>query len=1116
MNLYYSFAPIVALYLLIFSIPVFAQVEELAITSTPTVNEPLILSTVNIQDAKILSQKGNVFELYFNFANKEIIQSGVKYSVKLIQETESGQFMIDEKVYPEILTIPENSIEGKIITYTAPENISGKYIILITAQNEKGFSLGFTLVDTVELNAISKEVEIVSSSCYLKIVGEENGAKYNVAQAVDINADETLSLNCLVKNPSDSPVAVNPFFSTFKLTTFGEQVAQTGEDTSMINFLANEEREISIPLPKASMPQFYETKVSLSSITGSSNSVVARYTLRGPSATINNIWLDKNSYQSGEAAKISLMWKSSAHGYSSRLGTSTETVVPAISLDLTLLNSDGKQCSETINKVLDQNDETPKVKIPIAVTQNCANPIVSATLKDEQGNVFDKFGFVAKAGSPIVCDINNVGPTDCAVEIDNKNTYIIAVTISLIVLVLLILYFRKSKLKVVGNDSDHNITKTFIFAFLFIMGGSTMPIEVDAVNFCANQNTSISGGFVKPCNPITVNLDKSSYVASGPMTVSISTGGSPTFGDLVYRYLVEGKFIGVTAYHMANNYDTYNGYKIQNYSDTARYTGFSTGYATLFDTPHSSYVANYKNIIVTVPSSAGLYVVGARGGAWWDASHSSYYNSFHHSYGDRQIAFTVTGALPPAPTTATINLSKSSVLTTESLTVSWSGNNSPTYYKVKVGTNEYDMGPSTSVDGPPSALSLGVGNHNFYAMACNTTGCSPWSPVKVLSVVALPSAPTLTFTANPTGVTVGSASNLTWSSSNATACTASGDWSGSKSTNGGPVSTGALNTVKTYTYTLKCTGAGGEITKSATVTVSSGAPVPTLTFTANPTSVAVGGASTLSWTATNVTTCIASGDWSGSKSLSGPQSTGALSTVKTYTFTMRCIAGGGDIIKSVMVSVGVPPPPPPGGSAYIRICPDNATVTVGGRLDYEVRYWSNSSVAPTCSTGSYAGVSDPGIGSINPYVAIIDRDPPLFKPIAQGVHVGVTQIYADYTPPSKPTLNTTTNLTVTDSSLPDPVISLTAKPELVRNGGTTDIETIVASANPTTCTLYGVHSSPIIINHAGTPATKIYTNTTIPLKGAQIVSIDCVLDVDSTATASESLRINLVTSIEEI
>jgi hypothetical protein len=46
---------------------------------------------------------------------------------------------------------------------------------------------------------------------------------------------------------------------------------------------------------------------------------------------------------------------------------------------------------------------------------------------------------------------------------------------------------------------------------------------------------------------------------------------------------------------------------------------------------------------------------------------------------------------------------------------------------------------------------------------------------------------------------------------------------------------------------------------------------PGVTLTSSPESVPAGGTSTLSWTATDVTSCTANGDWSGSKPLSGSQ-----------------------------------------------------------------------------------------------------------------------------------------------------------------------------------------------------------------------------------------------------
>lgn len=65
-------------------------------------------------------------------------------------------------------------------------------------------------------------------------------------------------------------------------------------------------------------------------------------------------------------------------------------------------------------------------------------------------------------------------------------------------------------------------------------------------------------------------------------------------------------------------------------------------------------------------------------------------------------------------------------------------------------------------------------------------------------------APTVTLTANPTSAISPASITLTWSSTEATACSASGGWSGSKATSGSQVLT---NVTLSATYTLTCTGA---------------------------------------------------------------------------------------------------------------------------------------------------------------------------------------------------------------------------------------------------------------------------------------------------------------------
>jgi hypothetical protein len=162
-----------------------------------------------------------------------------------------------------------------------------------------------------------------------------------------------------------------------------------------------------------------------------------------------------------------------------------------------------------------------------------------------------------------------------------------------------------------------------------------------------------------------------------------------------------------------------------------------------------------------------------------------------------------------------------------------------------------------------------------------------------------PAGPTVSLTANPTTVSSGGSSNLTWSSTDTTGCNGSGGWSGSKATSGGPQSTGALNS--TTDFTLTCTGSGGSASQTVTVTVTSNPSAPTVSLTAVPASVASGTTSTLTWSSTNATSCTASGAWSGSKALSGAFTTAALAVTTSYTLT--CTGAGGSASSTVVVTV---------------------------------------------------------------------------------------------------------------------------------------------------------------------------------------------------------------------
>ena len=160
-------------------------------------------------------------------------------------------------------------------------------------------------------------------------------------------------------------------------------------------------------------------------------------------------------------------------------------------------------------------------------------------------------------------------------------------------------------------------------------------------------------------------------------------------------------------------------------------------------------------------------------------------------------------------------------------------------------------------------------------------------------------APTASISSSTGSVEVNTDFTLTWSSTNATSCTASGDWSDTIATSG--TKTFSESSAGSKTYTITCTGAAGSATDSASVTVTDPA-APTATITSNVSSVLVNNSFTLTWSSTNATSCAASGSWSDSIATSGTQSVTETETgVETYTIT--CTGAGGSATDSAVVTV---------------------------------------------------------------------------------------------------------------------------------------------------------------------------------------------------------------------
>ncbi|MBV9303958.1 MAG: hypothetical protein JOY62_14830 [Acidobacteriaceae bacterium] len=207
-----------------------------------------------------------------------------------------------------------------------------------------------------------------------------------------------------------------------------------------------------------------------------------------------------------------------------------------------------------------------------------------------------------------------------------------------------------------------------------------------------------------------------------------------------------------------------------------------------------------------------------------------------NSNGSSTAEVTVT-VKPPAPTIHSFSASPSSIAAGSSSTLSWSVTGA-TSLSISPGIGKVT---GTSVSVSPTATTT-------YTLTATNSGGSvtAHASVTVKSSSALPTISS--FSANPSSITAGNSSTLSWSVTGATSLSIS---PGIGSVTGTSVS---VSPTATTTYTLTATNSSGSVSATASVTVtgSSGPPI-IYSFTANPSTIASGDSSTLSWDVTGAT-----------------------------------------------------------------------------------------------------------------------------------------------------------------------------------------------------------------------------------------------------------------------
>lgn len=115
-----------------------------------------------------------------------------------------------------------------------------------------------------------------------------------------------------------------------------------------------------------------------------------------------------------------------------------------------------------------------------------------------------------------------------------------------------------------------------------------------------------------------------------------------------------------------------------------------------------------------------------------------------------------------------------------------------------------------------ASINMSPGNHYVVVQAWDNAGRIPKTPINITVGSSGNPLPTISFSANPTSISAGGSSTLSWSTSNATSVTID-NGIGSVATSGSQ----SVSPTATTTYTLTATGPGGSATATATVSIGS-------------------------------------------------------------------------------------------------------------------------------------------------------------------------------------------------------------------------------------------------------------------------------------------------------
>ncbi len=567
---------------LVFAAYVIAPEVDAQTNGNASQPQRVTVATVNAQDLVVSGQEQYSLQLEFNISNREGVQPSIIYAVNLYELGDDKEVFstslnrVDQHVYgDDVVSLGEHDSLHKRITYDAPQYLSGDYALELEVRNPDGLILSIVrLRDAISLDGAKGDIHFDTNSCYLT-VGDET-TQYTPQQGVDVAVGEVLTAHCSVESSLAADSVVTPQLVTYYRTTFGTELAT--EKLASRTIVAGASERLTVAIPLQTDPQAYDVVLSLVDETGAqvSTEVIFHYVIQGASATIQNLTLDKDRYESGEIAYSTVFWTGSVDDFPGARGTATSIGDVVIQSEL----ADGNGVACALPGEVSAGTGGGSNTLAQTITTACVDPSVTVRIIDSEGTILAeriyKVTSKEKKGAVSTFVHTNVPLT--------MTEWIIAgVGVLVLILILLLIgaHVRRHRQENTGVPPG-TMALLFLFLAVGLFGGAD---QAHADTFALVDGTHTYY--------FTAGIDKSTYspletiVASASFVISTCANGITNFGfdegwvkaddQTIFEYPINGNsgsvnltapevagsyYVQFTAFGSARGFDAYGGTRI--------------------------------------------------------------------------------------------------------------------------------------------------------------------------------------------------------------------------------------------------------------------------------------------------------------------------------------------------------------------------------------------------------------------------------------------------------------------------------------------------------------------------------------------------------------------------